>query len=310
MIVSQDVNINVSDFVTFAPTETITESPVVKTPDSVWQKMGSQFKLDHLAQSPRVKAEIRKLLAEKDKLQSILVSAAPYIYYIEKETEARHLPAELALIPIIESEFNPNDHSKRGATGLWQLMPGTARELGIKIKSKYDGRKNVIASTKAALAYFRDLGVNFKGNWLLAIAAYNCGEVRVQHATHNKGTRNFWNLSLPKETKNYVPKLLAVAEIIKNPAKYGVELPNTINEPYFKEVQIKKAVNITNVAKTTGINVKTMQALNPDCKSEPIANKGVYSILVPTSKEAIVRKILFNKLVDPKIVIAKTSRVI
>ncbi len=137
--------------------------------DFIWDSMSSGFKLDHKLHLARVQAEIRKLLADKAKLYEILEAAGPYIYFIHKQTQARGLPAEIALIAFIESEFNPNDRSHKGATGLWQLMPGTANELGVKVKSNYDGRRNVIVSTKAALAYFKDLSRMFNGHWYLAI---------------------------------------------------------------------------------------------------------------------------------------------
>lgn len=257
-----------------------------KPADTIWTSMSREFSLDHQAESVRVRAEIRKLLADQDRLNHILKAATPYIYFIYKQTQARGLPAELALIPVIESEFNPNDHSNKGATGLWQLMPKTAHELGVKVKSGYDGRRNVIASTKAALAYFKDLGNMFNGNWLLAIAAYNCGQVKVAHATRRAGTRDFWNLRLPQETKLYVPRLLAVAEIVKNPKKYGVQLPPVNNAPYFKEVKVNKTVNLTQVAKSSGANVKTLQKLNPDIKQKMVPQKGADTLLVPIDNKA------------------------
>lgn len=201
-------------------------------PNSIWDVMAGEFKLNDQTQSIRVQAEIRKILADRDKFIQILWAAQPYIYYIHQQTEARHLPAEIGLIPVIESEFNPNDHSSKGARGLWQLMAGTAHELGVKVRTGYDGRLDFAVSTKAALAYFKDLGSEFKGNWYLAIAAYNCGQVRVESAVRKAGTRSYWKLSLPTETKLYVPKLLAVAEIIKNPHKYGIQLPPIANKPY------------------------------------------------------------------------------
>ncbi|MEO8402404.1 MAG: transglycosylase SLT domain-containing protein [Gammaproteobacteria bacterium] len=276
------------------PTTAIEESDSV---DSVWASMGQELKLDHQVQSARVQAEIRQLLADKEKLHSILVAAAPYIYFIHTQTQARGLPAELALIPVIESEFNPNDHSTKGATGLWQLMPGTATELGIKVKSSYDGRRNVVSSTKAALAYFNDLGTSFNGNWYLAIAAYNCGQGKIQSAERKDGSTSFWNLSLPSETKHYVPKLLAVAAIIKNPEKYGVELPTVTNKPYFTELKIKKAMSLATIAKSSGVSIDTLRALNPDYNHAVVANKGSYSLLVPIEQAPAVRETLGDSLV-------------
>lgn len=181
-----------------------TQAPSTET-DSVWDNIGAQLKLNHRANSAQVRAEIRKLLADQGKLYSILKAAGPYIYFIHKQTEVRGLPAELALIPVIESEYNPNDHSKKGATGLWQLMPGTAHELGIKVKSSYDGRRSVVASTKAALAYFNDLGHLFDGDWDLAIAAYNCGQVKVKSVQRRTGSEDFWIYLCQKKLKAMYP---------------------------------------------------------------------------------------------------------
>ena len=259
--------------------------------DTIWTSMSRNFNLDHQARSKRVQVEIHRLLADQGKLYSILKAAGPYIYFIYQQTHARGLPAELALIPFIESEFNPNDHSNKGALGLWQLMPQTARELGVRVHGGYDGRKNVIASTNAALAYFNDLGNNFNGNWYLAIAAYNCGQGKVESVSKRTGSDNFWNLPLPAETKYYVPKLMAVAEIVKHPEKYGVELPPINNAPYFKQVNVNKSVPLTKVAKTTGVDINTLHKLNPDLKSSGtvVAQKnGAHTLLVPVQKPTIV----------------------
>jgi len=263
--------------------------------DSIWNSMRKDFQLDHMSTSPRVQAEINKLVADQEKLYSILKAAGPYIYYIYHQTQKKNLPAEIALIPVIESEFNPNDHSNKGATGLWQLMPGTARELGVKVMSGYDGRRNVLDSTNAALAYFKDLGNYFENDWYLAIAAYNCGQGRVDSVARNTGTHDFWDmLKLPSETKHYVPKLLAVAAIVKNPKKYGVTLPKIVNKPYFEKVEAKKPVDLKRVAEASGINMKTLTTLNPDynhgaapAKSKK-SEKPTYSVLVPVNQAKVV----------------------
>src|SRR5579864_1155518 len=129
---------------------------------TLWASIRQEFVLDHHTQSARVQAEIRKLAADPQRFHDILKAAGPYMYYIYKQTRARGLPMELALIPFIESEFNPNDHSNKGALGLWQLMKETARGLGVKVKDGYDGRRNIVSSTNAALTYFNDLGTYFK----------------------------------------------------------------------------------------------------------------------------------------------------
>lgn len=270
-----------------------------KPVNSIWSSISSELNLDHKTESSRVQAEIRGLLADRSKLYQILKAAGPYIYFIHKQTQERGLPAELALIPVIESEFNPNDRSNKGATGLWQLMPQTARELGIKVKSGYDGRRNVIASTKAALAYFKDLGIFFNGNWDLAIAAYNCGQGKVLSVQRRTGNKNFWVLPLPSETKHYVPKLLAVAAIVKNPEKYGVQLPHINNEPYFTELKVTKTVKLGQVAKSSGVSVETLHTLNPDYNHGNVPKKNnTVSLLVPAKKSPIIKAQLADSIVS------------
>lgn len=278
---------------------------IIRPVESIWNSIGSKLTLDHKAQSARVQAEIRKLLADKKKLYAILKSAAPYLYFIHQKTQARHLPSEIALIPVIESEFNPNDRSKRGAAGLWQLMPVTATELGVKVKSNYDGRRNVVSSTEAALAYLNDLKNDFNGNWDLAISAYNCGQGKIKSAIHRAGSTDFWNLKLPAETTAYLPKLLAVAEIIKHPEKYGMQLPPISNQPYFIQLEMKKPVSLTKVAKSTGTNMKTLQALNPDYRHERPAlpnKRGVYTLLVPVKDAETMKNTLANKVINTRVV--------
>lgn len=295
LVTRECTNVVITEFGSASATS---ETSSMKQADSIWDSMRSDLKLDHQAQSARVQAEIRKLLADQDDLNRILKAAQPYIYYIYSQTQRRGLPAELALIPVIESEYNPNDHSKKGATGLWQLMPATATELGVKVKSGYDGRRNVVASTKAALAYFNDLGNMFKGNWYLAIAAYNCGQVRIANAMHRTGSNSYWNLPLPQETKLYVPKLLAVAEIIKNPEKYGVQLPEINDKPYFAELKLTKSVNLSNVAQSSGINIETLHTLNPDYNHPVVPSNGTYTLLVPANKAPAVKAKLADKIVE------------
>ncbi len=265
---------------------------------SIWSSLSSEFKLDHRTNSAQVKAEIRKLQADQQKFSQILKAAGPYIYFIHKQTQLRGLPAEMALIPVIESEFNPNDYSNKGATGLWQLMRGTARELGVKVISGYDGRRSVTASTKAALAYFNDLGNYYKGNWYLALAAYNAGQGRVDKAIRRAGSRSFWNLPVPKETQYYVPKLLAVAAMVQNPKKYGVKLPHVDNQPYFAELKLKKVVSLEKISKSLGVAVDTLRKLNPDYKTGTVvAKNGVYSLLVPVDKLAAAKTLLAGTIV-------------
>lgn len=251
---------------------------------SIWTIIGEQLKLDHASQDPRVQAEMRKILAHKKSFETILSRSTPYIYYIDTQIQRRHLPAELALIPIIESEYNPNDHNSIGANGLWQLMPGTARGLGLKVSHGDDDRRNVIDSTNAALTFFNYLGKEFKGNWNLAFAAYNCGPGCVSSAVKRAKSTNYFKLGLPLETKLYVPRLLAISVIIKHAKKYGIVLPQIKDTPFFTEVKVKKSENLSSYSKSTGTDLALLKKLNPDYSDK---NADSNTFLVPVSSRAI-----------------------
>lgn len=253
-----------------------TQTYIFSNPTPLWQKISSALKLDHYPQNKRVQAQIREILADKKSFETILTRSSPYLYYIYSKTQEKHLPAEIALIPIIESEFNPYDHSSVGAKGLWQLMPGTAKLLGVKIKNGYDGRLNVISSTNAAITFFNDLGKEFSGKWDLAFAAYNCGPGCIASAVKKSKSNDFFNLKIPLETKLYVPKLFAVAYLIKHAKEYGITLPDIKNAPYFKKVEITSPESLSHYASTTGSNLKLLKTLNPD-----YSNKVTSSLLVP-----------------------------
>lgn len=271
-------------------------------PNSVWASMSQEFKLDHYAQLAEVQREIHKIQQDRRGFYHTLQAAEPYIYYILQQTQQRGLPAELALLPVIESAYNPYDRETTGATGLWQLMPETASDLGVKVNHTYDGRMNVIDSTKAALSYLRYLGSHFKGNWSLALAAYNWGPGNIDSAERRSGSTSFWHLHMPQQTTRYVPKLLAVAEVVQHPDKYGMQLPPVINKPYFAEVKVNKPVNLPQVAKSVGVNVKALVNLNSGYQhpTKPIDNKSG-TILLPLSKaQAINNNLVATGIVKPK----------
>lgn len=262
-----------------------TESSI-KEQTSIWIKIGEQLKLNHYSQNPRVQKEMHKILADKKSFETILNRSAPYIYYIYKQTQQRHLPAELALIPIIESEYNPNDHNSIDALGLWQLMPGTAQDLGVKMDNGYDGRRNVIDSTNAALTFLSDLEKEFHGNWNLSFAAYNCGPGCVSSAVKKAKSNDYFELGLPVETKLYVPRLLAIAALIKHAQEYGIVLPQIKDAPYFTEVKVNKSENLSNYAKSTGTNLVLLKKLNPDYRFEK-SGPSSKLLLVPVNSRSI-----------------------
>ncbi len=217
-------------------------------------------------------------------------NAQPYIYYVLQQTEKRGMPAEIALMPMIESNYNPFEYSNRGAVGLWQLMPGTASGFGLKINWWYDGRRDLVASTNAALNYLEYLHDYFH-SWLLAIAAYDSGEGTVINAIrynrrHHRPT-DFWSLPLPYETKIYVPKLLALADIIKNHSSYGIRLIPVENEPYFTTVHVKTQMNMSHLAKLAETSTKTIRKLNAGFRRWTTSPDRPYNILVPIDKAKV-----------------------
>jgi hypothetical protein len=169
-------------------------------------------------------------------LYQVTERARPYLYSIVEELNKKQLPLELALLPIVESAYQPTAQSPKGAAGLWQFMPATGNDYGLKQNEQNDERLDIQASTRAAIHFLIDLKTHYKGDWLLALAAYNCGQGAVDNAiSKNKSEgldTDYWSLRLPKETQDYVPRLLALSNIFSNPANYGLKFVPIKNEPY------------------------------------------------------------------------------
>ena len=195
------------------------------------------------------------------------------------------MPVELALLPFVESEFDPYAKSVDGATGIWQFMPATGKEWGLKSNWWYDGKKDVLASTEAAFQFLTYLNEKFDGDWLLAMAAYNTGPTRVNRAIRKnkrleKGIR-FWDLNLPKETTAYVPKLLVLCELIKDPDAFEVNLPSIANRPYFQRVKIPGQLDLMQAADLAGLKPETIYELNPGFNQWATDPSGPHYLLLP-----------------------------
>lgn len=267
------------------------------TAPNVWDVLRSQFTLNHEVTQPEVQSQMRWLIAHPSYLQK-LAQSEPYIYHIITEIKKRRLPGELALLPMIESAYDPFAYSGVGAAGLWQLMPGTGNDLGLKQDWWFDGRRSIRPSTDAALNYLTHLNKYFSGNWILAIAAYDSGEGTVARAIKNssQSSRNisFWTLPLPNETKAYVPRLLALAEIIKYPQRYRVTLPHIPHIPYFEEVNIGSQIDLNHAAKLAGISYKDLIKLNPGFNRWATAPYKPFKLLIPADKVAHFNRNLAN----------------
>src|SRR5215471_15055780 len=199
-----------------------------------------------------------------------LQRGSQYLPMIRKTFSAQGLPPDLAYIPLIESAFRPEAISKASAKGVWQFMKGTALENGLRSDFYVDERSNPEKATVAAANYLKTLGETFGGDWPLAIASYNSGPGRVQQAIKRVGTANFWSLAakptaLPRETREYVPMILAAIVIARNPAQYGFSLPAS-EGPTFETVKLPRAVELKRVAEWTGSTVDTIRALNPELR--------------------------------------------
>ena len=218
-------------------------------------------------------------------LERTFSRAAPYLQYIVGEVEGRGMPLELALLPVIESAFEPYAYSRARAVGLWQFMPATGSRFSLKQDWWYDGRRDVVAATQAALDYLQYLHDMFDGDWLLAIGAYNCGEGNVSRAVKaNKraGRRtDFFSLKLPAETRGYVPRLLAMSRIVANPEEYGLAIIGMPDEPYFQRVETGGQINMAVAAELAGISTEEMYALNPAHHRWATDPTGPHFLLVP-----------------------------
>ena len=212
-----------------------------------------------------------------------------YLYYIVTELESRHMPLELALLPIVESAFNPVALSSAQASGLWQFIPSTGLRFGLKQTNYYDGRRDIVASTRAALDYLQFLCNEFNGDWLLAIAAYNTGEANVARAIKRNEAKglptDFFSLDLAKETEAYVPKLLAMRRIVADPAKHGLEFGTMENEPYFVKVEVNGQIDLAVAASLADMTQQDFLAINPGFKHRYTDPNGTHQLLIPVANE-------------------------
>jgi membrane-bound lytic murein transglycosylase D len=210
-----------------------------------WSQMSRDFSIPSDLSNPYIQKQIRWYQQHPGHLKRILKNSEPLMHYVYEQTRRQSLPAELALIPLLESQYNPAIGAGSGAAGLWQMMPGTAIKFGLKVNRSYDGRRDVTASTKAALTYLAYLYHYFNQDWLLALAAYEAGEGKIQAITARRG-RNFWDLPF---AKNNVSKLLAIASIIKQPHLYHLTLPPVTQKSSTQELAWKEA-DVMNLSET------------------------------------------------------------
>ncbi|WP_235043463.1 transglycosylase SLT domain-containing protein [Candidatus Kinetoplastidibacterium crithidiae] len=263
--------------------KSIVLSSNASAPDDIWDVIRKGFQIPNLSNNLS-KQWTQYYQDHPESIKRIAERSVKYLYFVVNEINNRGLPTELALMPFIESAYDPSAISKNKASGLWQFVPRTAKHFNLKQNWWLDERRDPIVSTYAALDYLESL-YKRQGHWHLALASYNCGESVVQKAIEknkksNKSTK-YINLQLPKETTNYVPKLQAVKNIITNPQKYGIDLPKVENKPYFKTVKKNKDIDIEVAAKLAEISLEEFKALNPSHNRPVISSKHSQTILLP-----------------------------
>ncbi|MDE1183718.1 transglycosylase SLT domain-containing protein [Paraburkholderia sp.] len=254
------------------------------SPDAdLWGRIRRGFQMPDL-QSDLVDMQVNWYTQRPDYVQRMTERSQKYLYHIVEELEARHMPTELALLPFIESAYSPQALSVAKAAGMWQFMPGTGRTYNLKQNMWQDERRDVLASTSAALDYLSRLHDMF-GDWQLALAAYNWGEGNVQRAiARNEAAglpTDYQSLRMPNETRNYVPKLQAVKNIISNPQMYGLTLPSIPNHPYFVTVTTSHDIDVDMAAKLANMSSDEFRSLNPSFKKPVILGATQPQILLP-----------------------------
>ena len=261
--------------------------------NTVWERLLSLYSLPDI-KNPRIDRELYWYLDHPASLAILQQRAEPYLNHILDEIEAKNIPGELALLPVVESAFVPDAYSKADASGLWQFVPATGREYGLQQNDWYDGRRDIYASTKAATTYLKELSETFDGDWLLALASYNCGKGRVKKSIERNEYRNlptdYWSLDLPDETEDYVPRLLAIAKLFAHADEYNVHLQHIPNRPYFEVVDIKSPLDLHKAAKLANTPLYAFLKLNPGFNRSSTAPQGPHRLLVPVAQAQAFKK--------------------
>ena len=282
-----------------APLQSITPSQIsglkitsTEPPKELWDRIRRGYAMPDL-QDPLVTDREQWYSSRPDYIQRMTERSSKYLFHIVEELERRQMPTELALLPFIESAFNPQAVSSAKAAGMWQFMPATGKYFDLKQNAFRDDRRDVLASTRAALDYLQKLHGMF-GDWHLALAAYNWGEGSVGRAiARNKkaglGT-GYLDLNMPAETRMYVPKLQAVKNIVANPQGFRTELPLIANHPYFQQVQLSRDIDVALAARLADVRIEDFKALNPSAHRPVIIASGTPQILLPWDNALVFQR--------------------
>ena len=270
----------------FESADYFSENSAIAGPD-LWDRIRDGFVLEQISHK-RVDQQFNWYARHESYMQRVSKRANRYLFHIVEEIEARDMPLEIALLPIVESAFDPFAYSHGRASGIWQIIPGTGKALGLKQNWWYDGRRDIVASTDAALTYLQSLHKRFDGDWLLALAAYNSGGGNVNKAIRKNKRKgkptDFWHLDLPRETKAYVPKLLALAKLLRESDENNLELYSIENKPYFKGVATNGQIDLAFAAENAGVDMAELFHLNPAFNRWATDPDGPHTLLVPVAR--------------------------
>jgi len=263
-----------------------------QSPD-FWQRLRLDFALPEY-DNKRVRTHRDWYARHPHYLQRVSERARRYAWYIHAQIRQRNMPAEIALLPIVESAYDPFAYSHGRAAGLWQIIPATGRRFGVQQNWWYDGRRDLVDSTAAALDYLEHLQRRFDGDWLLALAAYNSGEgtvLRAQRHNRKKGKpTGFWDLALPRETREYVPKLIALKQLVADPRKYNIRLEPIPARPRFEIIDTEAQIDLAIAAELAGMPLELLYRFNPGFNQWATAPEGPHRLLIPTEHAQTFRK--------------------
>ncbi len=265
-----------------------------KQHDDLWLVIKDELSFDTNTHKRSVTDKINWFARNQEYMDRVADRANPYLYHIITRLKERNMPLDLALLPIVESAYQPFAYSPSRASGIWQFIPSTGRLYGLKQNWWYDGRRDIVAATEAALDYLEKLHKQFNGNWFHALAAYNAGEGNVERAIRrNKRAGkpiDFWSLRLPRETRGYVPSLLAVAEILKKSDQYKIQFQKIPNQPYFESVDVGSQIDLSTVAKLSDLTIDEVYTLNPGFNRWATAPDGPHHILLPRDRTLVFKQ--------------------
>ncbi|WP_299583324.1 LysM peptidoglycan-binding domain-containing protein [uncultured Microbulbifer sp.] len=274
-------------------------------PTDIWERLRRGFHLNHRVENPKVKDYIAYFSRNEGYMSRVTERSRRYIFHVAEELEQANMPLELALLPIVESAYDPFAYSHAQASGMWQFIPATGRSFGLQQNWWYDGRRDVHESTRAAVKYFNYLFKRFDSDWELALAAYNAGEGTVRRAMERNRRRGlgttFWDIKLPRETKRYVPQLLALAEVVSRPDHYKVPLHDVANEPYYTRVNVGSQIDLAQAAELAQIELDELYLLNPGFNRWATDPNGNHHLLIPVDSQERFEGALKDLPVDQRV---------